>query len=332
MSDVRLAIDFDWVRYAAGFAGEKRHILAIHKQSGDEYQFKNRTEFYGRGKAKNKGWLGEQNATRTSILTADEFDILDVQVPEPIENVLFSAKQMTEKVLNRFDTRDFVGFYGVGDSFRVERSTVLKYKGNREGSLRPMQIDDITDFLVKKYKMKPCTGLEADDWCIIAGQEENTIVVSADKDTGGFPVDWYNPTHDDWGVMNCRCFGKLWLEGEGAKEKIRGIGRKFFYWQVAYGDDVDHYKANAASEVPWGQKSAYIAMQQAQNDKQAFAILVDIFKNLYPEPVEVIGWRGNTITVDWLYMLKEQFDMARMWRSETDEVNVEDILRKFSLI
>lgn len=330
--DQKLIIDFDWPRYAAGFAGEKRIIEVEHKATGKTMKFKNRTEFYGRGKAKDKGWIGEENKTLEVPITVDDFNIYDIQVPEPIENVLFTAKRMIEKVQDELKSTNMVGFYGVGDCFRVERSTILKYKGNREGSLKPMQLPEITEYLVNKYKPTACTHLEADDWLIIAGQEPGTIVVSPDKDSGGFPVDWYSPLHPDWGVMDCRGFGEIWIEDEGANEKYRGVGRKFFYWQVAYGDDVDNYKANCASDIPWGKKSAFTAINETRNDREAFEVLVKIFKDLYPHEQTIVGWRGNEIKIDWLYVLKEQFDMARMYRHEHDHVNVEDVLRKYRLI
>lgn len=332
MSDPTLVVDLDWLRYAAGFTGEKRVIEVEHKLTKQKMQFKNRTEFYGRGKAKDKGWIGEENKSLEVKLTVDDFDIFDIQVPEPIENALFTAKRMMEKVQDALKSNKIEAYYGVGDCFRVERSTVLKYKGNREATLRPMLLPEITEYVVKKYKATPCTYLEADDWCIIAGQKANTIVVSPDKDSGGFPIDWYNPMYPDWGVRDCRGFGEIWIEGEGALEKYRGVGRKFFYWQVAYGDDVDNYKANAACDIPWGKKSAFNAINEARNDREAFAILVEIFQKLYPEPVTVLGWRGEPLIVDWKYMLKEQFDMARMYRHEDDRVDVYDVLRKYGFV
>lgn len=331
MSDPLLIIDFDWPRYAAGFTGEKRVIEATHRNTGEILKFKNRTEFYGRGKAKDKGWLGEENKKLEVKLTVDDFDIVDIQVPEPIENVLFTAKRMIEKVQDELESNNIVGYYGVGDCFRVEHSTILKYKGNREGSLKPMQLPEITEYLVNKYKPIACTHLEADDWLIIAGQQANSIVVSPDKDSGGFPVDWYSPLHPDWGILDCRGFGDIWIEDEGVNEKYRGVGRKFFYWQVAYGDDVDNYKANCASDIPWGKKSAFSAIQDTKNDKEAFTVLVDIFKTLYPEEQTILGWRGDKIKIDWFYVMKEMFDMARMYRTEFDHVDLAVVLRKYGL-
>lgn len=90
----RVVIDADWVIYGAGFAGEKRVIKAIHTPSGREYDAKNRTEFWGRKKSKDGGMLEELNKSTDSPMTWDEFEIVDIQQPEPLENVLYTAKRM----------------------------------------------------------------------------------------------------------------------------------------------------------------------------------------------------------------------------------------------
>lgn len=328
-----LVCDLDYVRYAAGFASEKRKIKVVHRQSGDEHVFANRTEFYGRGKGKDKGWLGEVNASRTSPFLFSEFDIYDIQIPEPVEFVLYTARRMFESVLEKFDTKNYIAFYGVGESFRVEDSKIIKYKGNRENTLKPIQIEEITEFLVKKFGMIPCQGLEADDWCNIEGQKKDRIVCSIDKDTGGCPVLWYNPNKPENGIINGRQFGKIWIEEKtkGNKE-VRGYGRKFFYYQVAYGDSVDNYFANSASEIPWGCVSAFNALEEARNDREALQALVDIYKHLYPSPVEIIDWRGSPLVVTWLSAMQENWTMAHMWRnSENDYVDVKSVLDKLNV-
>ena len=53
-----------------------------------------------------------------------------------------------------------------------------------------------------------------------------------------------------------------------------------------------------------------------------------MFKLLYPEPKAIIGWRGNSINIDWEYAMNECFDMARMKRFIGDEVSASDVLYK----
>ena len=53
-------IDLDYIKWQASAVGQKNTIKCIHKQSGDELSFKTRTDFHGRNKDKNGGWIGEQ--------------------------------------------------------------------------------------------------------------------------------------------------------------------------------------------------------------------------------------------------------------------------------
>ena len=107
---------------------------------------------------------------------------------------------------------------------------------------------------------------------------------------------------------------------------MRGTGLLFFYWQVASHDTIDNYAANSASEVSWGEMSAYRALVGCKTNTEALKALVGVYKTLYPEPKIVQGWRGDSIEVDWLYVLQENFDLARMLRWEHDELHVVDLL------
>jgi len=331
-------IDVDWIRYAAGFAGEKRTIQTIHKATGDVRTFKNVTEFYGRGRAKDKGWLWDWNAANPdNPFVFDDFDLLEIQKPEPIAHVLHSVKSMVHKAVEAVDADKFILYFGRGDSFRVERSTILKYKGNRESTKKPVLLPEITEYLEKHMGAIPVTEIEADDQCIItAYKKKDHVVVSPDKDTGGCDVLWANPMrvleNGKYEIVDCKGFGKLWLEDEGTdKEKVRGIGRLFFYFQWIAGDPVDNYFPHAASTVTWGPKSAYKHLQGATSDLEAIKRVVEAYKHLYTEPVTVEGWRGDAIEVDWRYMMNEIWDLARMRRWESDMVTADEVLEKYGI-
>jgi hypothetical protein len=123
-------IDLDFVKYAVAGVGEKRSIIARHKESGREKEFDNRTAFWGRGK-KIGGWLGEQNESREEkgleLFSKEDFEIQDVQDPEPLENVLHSAKLMVLSALDALGTNNYEAYIGEGESFRVGLSTLMEY-------------------------------------------------------------------------------------------------------------------------------------------------------------------------------------------------------------
>ena len=338
MNEFKTAVwDMDYIRYAIGFASETRSILVVNKQSGDEAVYKSRTEFYGKGRAKDGGVLAEINKSRDIPYTLDEFEIFDQQHAEPIENCLHSVKQKVESVNKQLGVKNMIGYHGQGDSFRVGLSTLVCYKMNRENTLKPIHIDAITDYIIKKYKSIPCIGLEADDWCVIeAINDKSKLVITHDKDILGCAVYSANPTKMELGIRDGRGFGSLWVEqkvnSRGKTENtVRGIGRMFFYFQVASSDSSDNYYANSASPLKWGDMSAYNALKDCKNDKEALEAVAGVYKYLYEHPRKVIGWRGDVLKICWKYVLSENWVMARMLRKPDENLTAEMVFTKFGL-
>lgn len=331
MSSMTAVVDLDLYKYHAAAAGEKRSVRVTHKASGRSISVNNRTEFYGDWRKKEGGILAEINAKRTSHFTWDEFDYEDVQEPEPIANVLHTAKVMVEKDLKSSGASSYLAFIGEGESFRVGISTILKYK-DRENILRPVLLDEVSEYLKKKFKASVVTGIENDDQVVIeCYKRKDRFALIEDKDFWGCPINVWDRNQQERGIVDCNKYGKLFLDSKG---KVRGEGRVFFYWQVAASDATDGYAANSASDIRWGDKSAYNALVDCKNDKEAFQKLVEIYKSLYPEPKTITGWRGDEINIDWLYCLEENFALARMLRTKDELENriyVKDILNKMEI-
>lgn len=322
-------IDLDYVKYSAASVGEKRSIIVTHKTSGREKEFNTRSEFYGRDKARTGGWLAELNSKRDSPFTLDEFTITDIQTPEPIDHVLQIAKTQVINDLKRIGTNKYKAFIGKGESFRVELSTLLKYKDNRKDMLRPLHMDAVTEYLERKFQAEVVTGLEADDWCVIAAyKDKNCVVQAIDKDYYGQPVKFFNVNRPDEGIQDCNQFGKLWLDD---KDKVRGIGRMHLYWQMCSNDSSDNYAANCFSDVRWAAKSAYKALVDCKTDQEAWCKMKEVFQMLYPMEKTVLGWRNEPINITWDYVLNEMFMMARMQRTETEQLNAYNVMDKFGV-
>jgi len=321
--------DFDYIKYTIGSISEKRTIMVTHKQSGNQKEFKTRTEFYGHYAKKAGGWLAEQNEKRLTPLLPDEFDIVDVQTPEPEKFALRAVNQHIEGVCERIGTNDYYGYIGKGDSWRVEASTLLKYKGNRVDNLRPIHLDAIEQHLQKKHGASIVRELEADDQCVIdCTANKRLILVGVDKDYDGCELRLFNPDKmDRWEQRGG--FGRLYI---GSDKKVRGDGRMFLYHQVLSGDSSDGYFANSASAVKWGDKSSYALLSKCSNDKQALEALVEGYRMLYPTKTEITGWRGDKFDIDWLYVMQENFDMAHMLRKpEGDRLDVKKLLDKLGV-
>jgi len=326
---VTAVFDFDIFAYRAASAGEKRTIKAYHPITGDEFLTNTRTELYGHWIKKEGGLLAEFNKKNNTDYKADELVITDIQTPEPVQNVLHTTKMMVESVLYYLKTNKFNGYLGKGDSWRVERSTLLRYKGNRQDSLRPLLLNDVRDYIVKKYGAVVVEGLESDDWVTIdAYRDKSKVVVTSDKDARGTDCLVYNPfTQDD--VIDCSGFGSLYLNNKG---EVKGTGRLWLLMQTASLDVADNYRANCFSDTAWGEKSAYKMLKDCKNDKEAFRALKDIYQLLYPSPKVVKGWRGNDIEIDWKYVVNEVFDMAKMLRWEGDYIVATEVMEKLGVI
>lgn len=322
-------VDADYIKHTAAAAGERRAVRIVHRASGTVREFASRTEFYGHWAKKSGGWLAEENKTRDSPYTIDEFDYEDVQYPEPIENVLHTTKLMWEGCGAAVGTKKYQGFLGEGEGFRVARSTIEEYKGKRKDLIKPVHLGEVHDYLEKRFKCEIVRGIETDDRVVQECYKQyHKIITGVDKDYYGQPVNFMNMNRVDEGIQNGDQFGKLWLT---EKNDVRGIGRMFLYFQVAFGDDSDCYHANSGTPTKWGEKSAYKALVDATDDRSALEKLIGVYKNLYPEPTTIEGWRKDQINIDWLYMLKENFDMARMLRFDGDNVDIEDVLKRMKI-
>lgn len=333
MEPKHAVIDLDLYKYAAAHVGEKKSIIVTHKTEDWSKEYKNKTAFWGHYLKKSGGALAELNKSRTSPWLPDEFDIQIVQKPEPIENVLHTAKMLVNGDLHATGAETYEAYLGRGDSFRVEMSTLLKYKGNREGEEappKPLALDAVTEYLHRKYKAEYVEELEADDMCVIrAYRRPNAFVIIEDKDYWGCPINVYDINQRNRGVVNCNQLGKLFRDD---KKKVRGEGRKHFYYQVISEDAIDNYKANCHSDVEWGSVSAYNALVDATSDAQCWQIMVDTFKHLYPIKKIVTGWRGDNIEIDWLYVMQEMVNMAHMKRTVDEKpLNVANIIDKMGV-
>lgn len=323
--------DADFVAFEASCLAEERSIVVTHKDSGRDKTFKTRTEFWGTKRSRDGGYLAEINKGKETPFVREDFIIEDVQTPKPVSHAIQIVKQRYESIQYKLGlgVNDHFGFVGKGDSWRVEASTILKYKANRVAAIRPLLLDEVKEYLVKKMNCEYAIGLESDDLSVMnCFKNPSHVLVHIEKDQQGSPVLGFNPDRMDK-PEDYNCFGKLWIDD---KKKVRGVGRKFLYLQICSGDDSDNYFANSANpEYRWGEKSAYNALAGAKTDKEAWQALVDVYKTLYPEPKVITGWRGNEITVDWKYMLQENTTLAHMLRFEGDKILVDDVLNRLGI-
>jgi hypothetical protein len=320
--------DYDFLKYVVGAACEKRSITATHNATGNTKAFKTRIEFWGHHLKKEGGWLGDQNKGKDTPWLISDFTITDVQEPEPISFALSTVKNYISKINEKIGAEAYYGYIGRGDSWRVERSTILKYKGNRADTLKPLLLDEIEEYILKHHAGEVVRGLEADDQCVMdCTADQELCLIGVDKDYQGTILRLFNPDKMEKPVR-IKGLGSLHIDAKGA---VRGEGRKFFYQQVLSADKSDNYSANSATTKKWGEKSAYKLLVDCETDAECWAAMVRGYESLYEAPTVVKGWRGDDILVDAMYMLQENVDMAHMLRKEGDFINVKELLTKLGV-
>ncbi len=319
--------DLDYIKYTAASAAEIRTIKVLHEGAGILEEFKNQTEFVGRKRSKDGGWLAQHNEKNGEDLKFEDFSILTKQKALPFNTVEMIADKMISKDIDQ-SRMDSVRFYiGGGDDYRECKSTLLKYKGNREGAIKPILLKETEEYLIRKYGATVVTDIECDDQLVIdAYKRKDRVVMGVDKDFYAQPVKFYNCNRPEEGVVDCAGLGELRKQKKSGKNSIRGFGRKFLYWQMCAGDTADGYKPTCFSESRFGEIAAYNALVDCRTDKECIESMVKVFKNLYPKPKQIIGWRGDSLKIDWLYVMNEMFQMARMLRYEGDEINIVKVM------
>lgn len=340
----RVLFDADFVKYQAGFASEERSIIVTHKNTLEQHTFKNRTEFWGSKQSEIGGWLADINFDRTSPYQKDEWLIEDVQTPKPFKTVELIVDTIIAGVNGRLGCKGYYGYIGKGKSFREDVSTVLQYKGvNRD--LKPVHLNYIEQYLLKRHHCKLVTGIEADDACSIdsysAFQEwkktkherDRLILVAVDKDAKGTICHLFNPDKSKL-PQTIQGYGKLFKNDNGDWD---GYGRAWFYYQIIEGDSVDNYKPIYAAkkferqDKPIGVAKAVAQLAVCENDQEALRVVVNTYRQWYPEPFKYLSWKGEEITGTWKSMLQEHWTLAHMLRWPDDKIDVMSVIDKMGI-
>jgi hypothetical protein len=259
----------------------------------------------------------------------EDFDFVDKQTPEPLEFALSSVKNHIKNVVEALDADSYYGYIGKGDSWRVDASTIVKYKGSRAKMLKPLHLEEIEKYLITSHSGKIVRHLETDDQVVIdCTKDPSKILVGIEKDYMGCDINYY--IHGEMvEPMKISGFGNLYLNDKGA---VKGHGYIWWLHQVCSGDDSDEYWANSACpEKRWGEKSSYKALKDCKNEREAWEAAIKVYKKLYPEPRVIKGWRGDEFEVDAKYVLNENCIMSRMMTSEDYKFNLDEELDKWGL-
>lgn len=222
----------------------------------------------------------------------------------------------------------YVLVLGEGESFRVERSKMCLYKGNRKTEDKPKNLGLIRKWLSTKFTTVIATdGEESDDRLVILAQDGG-VVISADKDF------WtcrcrVMQLDDPKRIDNADCFGELYLTQQG----VKGLGRKFFYFQLLFGDISDNYRPFILSTTvkKYGEKKVYADLSPLKTDKECWQFIIDKYKEAYPKGFLFQSWDGKEYLYDHTSALQEIIDMAYMRHKPNDRLLLKDVVERHGL-
>lgn len=323
--------DYDAIAYRSAAVTENTKIRAVHKTRGDEFVFKNRTELYGHYKKKAGGFLAQERAKGEEDYLPENFEIIEFSEPEPLSNALKIVKTAIESTNMDLKTKQHYGYLGGKGNFRVDISTLQKYKGNRDDMKRPTHLEDIKDYIRRNHggivvNDKEADDKEAEDIYWAWKKKEDKVGIILDKDYKCCEGNWYNFV--DKKHFTVQGFGGLFLT---AKSDVDGLGRLWKYYQIAFGDESDGYRADVQSDNKSTEKMCYNLLKDCKTDKEAWEVLVKQYKYLYPEPKQITTWKGDIITIDWLHCIQEITDLQHMQRWQGDCISVRDVLTKLGI-
>ena len=315
-------IDLDTPCFAASAVAEKRSILVTHKPSNIQKQFNTRTDFKSLLKSKNK------------LDRLEEYEIVDHQEPEPIENACYTLKRMIENYQEAIGAEEAMFFISGKGNFRDDLDLPNKYKSNRTDMIRPLLLQDVRKFATLKYRATVTNGYEPDDAIIFTAYDlkrrgYEPVIISIDKDSLAYSgLLLYNQDKPEKGVIEIPNFGSLWIDD---KNKVRGIGFIWYCFQHLLGDKTDFFCPTDICNIKFGEKSAYNLLKDCKNETEALQVVVDQFKKWYPEATTYIAWNGKEYTKNYVELLDLYFKCCRMKSHEFDELDFVEFVDQYGV-
>ncbi len=325
-SGVTLAVDGDEIVFKVAAACETRSVVAVNTVNGSEGVFPNKTAF--------KDFLHGLD------VPAEHYDLEDRQVAEPLKNAMATLKAKIMNLRAQFNTKNVEIYLGGNDNFRDSIPLPVKYKSNRDGTLRPLLLQELRAYLIEHYDAIVVHGQEADDLlCQRAFDGVKTknkiIAVTQDKDSFSYTGWIYNPEKDKEPSF-CADYGSLFIND---KNEVKGRGRIWLQHQVLLGDAADGYKPTDLVKIvkgkvkAFGEKASYKLLSGCTKEVDGWKVVHDQYLEWFgKEPFTYKCWQGVEHTIDYIDALQMYFDCARMRRWDGDTVCIRSVLKNIKVI
>lgn len=337
--EVTVVIDMDEQVFITAAACEERLVEYTNTDNEATALFKNRTMF--------------KNFMEGVDFDKEKFTVEDVQKPEKISFAINTLRRRLDNILKKTKCHpDNMELYIDGEgNFRDEFPLAVKYKGNRDGTIRPVLLKELKEYAINHLGAEVVDGRETDDVVVIRVTEgfksgEKVIGTTQDKDARQAEGWWFNYEKESKPHF-VKGFGDLWIDTETKAQDVKGEGWKFLYYQIIFADHADNYcsrdvytkvlvegKVQEKRRKPrWGSKTAKEALDKCTNHKQCLELIVKKYKEWYGEDeFQYEDWQGNIRKATWLDVLDMQFQLAYMKRSDDDKTCIKKILKKVKII
>lgn len=261
-------IDGDIIVYRCGFAAQRNEYVT---SDGQVYRYKRELS--------------------KAIKESGDYEVNTII--EPLENALNNAKTVLVAVLEATDAEDYSLWLSGDTNFRNDIATIREYKGNRDPLHKPVWYEQIKDYLVNTWQAAYTENVEADDvladWMINSPNNENSCIVSTDKDLDQVPGWHYNWVKEE----------KYYISPEKAEENL--------YIQLLMGDSTDNIEG-----IPGvGPKTARRWILNRQDDESPY----DVVKSRYRAFFE-LSEEGknlcNKYQMTWDEILEETEQLIRL--------------------
>lgn len=342
-------IDADQLTYVAAAGNEDRSVIIKNTKTSEEFNCKNRTEFWGRKKTILEGKLGDINILRASqgleTFTKDDFEVTEVQTPREPQFMYYNIKQKLMADLEYLGLTKYKCFLGGKSNPRLLLEAPLQYKSSRKDTLRPVMLQEARDYIIKYHNGQVVEDLECDDIITMYGYagyqhykqtgKFNFICVTFDKDQYSTPCLIFNnhkegpklrhpiPHLVDDGI------GRLFKDD---KSKVHGFGFMWLAHQMLYADPTDTALSYQGFDwIKFSEGKSYELLLPLTDKKECLQVVVDTYKSWFPEEFTFTSWTGKEITYNWLQWAESVFLMVYMKRLNNDTTTFEKLLKHFKV-
>ena len=344
-------IDFDTVLYRAAKSVQQETILVSHIPTGDNFSFSGVTEFRGRKKYEDGGWIYEQNLLRKDqnlpLYKREDFVVTPIQalkdVPADKDNLVEWAMELIDykvgAIKKAMDSETYVLGIGGATNFRFEAAHIKPYKGQRPP--KPLIFESLREAFVQKYKNKVSVsreGMEQDDEISIRGWESyfhhqrtgkwKYVLGYIDKDLIMTPCPHWNYDKAEEGIVVptinecCLAFCCQLLTGDVA-DNIQGLPDIPNSLREEYG---------IRKGKGCGKETALKLLGGCSSPVEMFTNVVVAYKAYYGlEPFLFVSHRGVEMERTWLDMLKENALLLYMMRKPHERYDIENTFKRLGV-